>query len=163
MSSRRPKSYHHGNLRQALIDRGTHLLDEQGVTHFSLREVAKAAGVSHGAPYRHFSDRSALLEAIAAQGFANLEAACNAAVAAHPDAPRAQLMMAGRAYIEFALAHPGVLHIMFGGGLNLENAGPVFQQAAASAFAHLVGIIENGRQIGLYRDEQRIRMVAIDD
>lgn len=153
MCARRSKHYHHGNLRQVLIDEGTRLLDAQGVTRFSLREVAKAACVSHGAPYRHFHDRTALLEAIAAQGFANLEQACRAATATHPHDPRAQLLMAGRGYIAFALTHPGVLHIMFGGGLRLDGAGPVFREAAAAAFAHLVDIVERGRQAGLYRDD----------
>ena len=145
--------YHHGNLRQALIDEGTQLLDRDGATQFSLREVAKAAGVSHGAPYRHFPDRTALLEAIAAQGFANLTAACQTAVATHPDDPRRQLLMAGRGYVDFAMAHPGVLHLMFGGGIQLESAGAELQQAWDQAGSHLVGILDNGCRKGIYRAE----------
>ena len=147
------RGYHHGNLRQALIDEGTRMLDRAGATEFSLREVAKVAGVSHGAPYRHFPDRTALLEAIAAQGFANLTAACQAAMAAHPDDPRRQLMMAGRGYVDFAVAHPGVLHLMFGGGIQLESAGAELQQAWNQAGAHLVGILDNGCRQGIYRAE----------
>lgn len=146
------KPYHHGNLRQVLVDEGTRLLDAAGVAQFSLREVAKAARVSHGAPYRHFKDRGALLEAIAVQGFANLTSVCQTAITAHPDAPHRQLYDAGRAYIEFALAHPGVLHLMFGGGIHLQHAGPALLQAANVAYSQLVNILENGCRNGLYRN-----------
>jgi AcrR family transcriptional regulator len=93
------KPYHHGDLRAALIESGTKLLRERGAAALSLREVAKAAGVSHAAPYRHFEDKAQLLAAIAAAGFERLRAAMQKAAADHPEDPRSQLIAAGEAYV----------------------------------------------------------------
>src|SRR5713101_8147875 len=72
---RRPKTYHHGNLREALLEAAIRLIAEVGPTAFTLREVARRAGVSHNAPYRHFRDRDDLMAAVAAQGFRELKRA----------------------------------------------------------------------------------------
>ena len=69
---RRAKPYHHGNLREALLEAAIRLIAEVGPTAFTLREVARRAGVSHNAPYRHFHDREDLMAAVAAQGFREL-------------------------------------------------------------------------------------------
>ena len=67
-----PKPYHHGNLREALLQSAIQLIAEVGPTAFTLREVARLAGVSHNAPYRHFQDKGALLAAVATQGYGEL-------------------------------------------------------------------------------------------
>ncbi|TPG38574.1 TetR/AcrR family transcriptional regulator [Sphingomonas koreensis] len=106
------KGYHHGDLRAALITEGLKLLDAGAADDLSLREVARAAGVSATAVYRHFPDKTALLEALATAGFARLAAAQVQAAEAAPD--RAQGFNAtGRAYVRFALAHPGLFRLMF--------------------------------------------------
>jgi AcrR family transcriptional regulator len=110
-----PKAYHHGDLRRALLDASVALIAERGVEALSLREAARAAGVSPAAPYHHFASKSELLGAIAARGFEGLGAAQTAAVAALPDPeqPMARLAALGHAYVGFALAHPTEFRLMF--------------------------------------------------
>jgi AcrR family transcriptional regulator len=106
----------------------TEILEEQGVTALSLREVARRAGVSHNAPYRHFADRDALLAALAAEGFARLGDVLGGA-----QGPRAR----GEAYVRFALEHPQRFRLMFGGLLRLD-AHPGLRAAAARTYDGLV-------------------------
>lgn len=158
MNIGKKKSFHHGKLREALIKMGTKLLHQQGLAAFSLREVAKQAGVSHGAPYRHFEDKTVLLEAIAAQGFRNLEQVCDMAMDRFPDDPIQQLETAGRGYLDFALTYPGVLHLMFGGGLDLDDAGAELRLISTSSFGKLLQIVENGKEAGHYCSESTLNL-----
>ncbi len=80
-SVRRKQAYHHGDLRASILRAGWHLLEKQGIAALSLREAARRAGVSHNAPYRHFTDRDSLLAALAAEGFAALGQAMREAAA----------------------------------------------------------------------------------
>lgn len=111
-------TYHHGDLRTALVTAALTLL-EAGEGPPSLREVARAAGVSAMAPYRHFADRAALLAAVADEGFGALRTRLLAA----DDVPdsRTALVAQGRAYVDFALAHPALFRLMF----SREKAGGV--------------------------------------
>src|SRR6266700_7153152 len=95
-----PKPYHHGNLRETLLQSAIRLIAEVGPTAFTLREVARQAGVSHNAPYRHFQDKDALLAAVATQGYGELTEAMLEAAAQQPHALD-QLKHAGLAYISF--------------------------------------------------------------
>ena len=97
--------YHHGDLARALEDAAMQLLERMPAAEISLREVARAANVSHNAPYHHFSDRLGLLKAIAERSMADLLDRVRAAAAAAPDA-RAALAAGGSAYIRFAVEHP---------------------------------------------------------
>lgn len=110
-----PKAYHHGDLRRTLLDASVALIAEHGVEALSLREAARAAGVSPAAPYHHFASKSELLGAIAARGFAGLDEAQRAAVAALPDPedPMARLAALGHAYVAFAIANPTEFRLMF--------------------------------------------------
>ncbi len=108
----RTDTYHHGDLRTALLDAAVQVLAEHGVSGLSLRECARRVGVSHAAPYRHFASKEALLAAIAAQGFAWLYAAGSAAMAPFTD-PVARLDAYGLSYVRFALAHPQHFRLMF--------------------------------------------------
>ncbi len=107
--------YHHGNLRQALIEAGLEILEQEGSRALSLRKAARKAGVSHTAPYRHFANKEALIAAIAEEGYRELEARMRQALAAAPpDDYRSRLTALGWAYIQFALEHPHHLRVMFG-------------------------------------------------
>ena len=108
------KTYHHGDLRSALVTVGLAILAEGGPTALSLREVARRAGVSAMAPYRHFVDKAALLAAIAEVGFERLTAA-QLAADAHHDASEA-LVGQGVAYVDFACENPALFRLMFGAG-----------------------------------------------
>lgn len=98
-------AYHHGDLARALEDAAMQLLEQMPAAEISLREVARAANVSHNAPYHHFSDRLGLLKALAERSMADLLAVVRGAVAQAPDA-RAALAEGGGAYIRFAVEHP---------------------------------------------------------
>ncbi len=114
-------SYHHGNLRASLIDTGVELARAHGPDGVVLREVARRAGVSHNAAYRHFADREALLAEIARLGMKELRAAMQRELDAaeaedHPDdraRAEARLRATGRAYVDFAIAQPGLFDVAF--------------------------------------------------
>ena len=110
---RKKAAYHHGDLRRALLDAALRLIDKQGLQALSLREVARRAGVTHGAPYHHFADRASLLAALAEDGFEQLVAAMKSEQAKSRPAPDEQLAAVGRGYVAFALAHPAYFKVMF--------------------------------------------------
>ncbi|UYB39348.1 TetR/AcrR family transcriptional regulator [Streptomyces sp. Je 1-4] len=121
-------------LRARLVQVGIDLLTEEGVQALSLREIARRAGVSHGAPRRHFPTHLSLLSAIARQGFTDLAEKVAADIDAHRADPRAQLMALGRGYLDFALTHRGMFELMFrhdlleSGHLGLRDTSlPLFQ------------------------------------
>lgn len=131
------RTYHHGNLKQALVDATIGLIEEKGPLAFTLSEAARLAGVSPAAPYRHFTGREELLAEVACQGFAEfsdrLEAAFNGGL---PTALSA-LLRIGTAYLHFATERPGLYIAMFESGMKYSPSGPV-GQAAARAHGILV-------------------------
>lgn len=104
--------YHHGNLRQALLEAAVALIGEVGPRAFTLREVARRAGVSHNAPYRHFVSKDDLLVAVAVEGFERLAAGMQAALEPG-QSPRERLELCGCGYVQFALYWPQHLLAMF--------------------------------------------------
>ncbi len=127
-------AYHHGALREALVEAGLAILAEGGdPAALSLREAARRAGVSAMAPYRHFPDKEALLAAVAAVGFARLATRLEAADAGATGS--AALVAQGQAYVGFALAEPALFRLMFGGALARD--GSKKSQEGGTAFAIL--------------------------
>ena len=116
----RKDRYHHGDLRNALLETALRLVSERGPEGFSLREAARAVGVSPGAAYRHFADKAALLGALSLDGHAGLAAAMERALARVAGTPGsashavASFLAIGSAYVEFAMAHPSQFRVMFG-------------------------------------------------
>lgn len=105
-------TYHHGDLRRELVATATDILRREEGDELTLRAVARAAGVSQTAPYRHFPDKSSLLAAVAETGFSKLDARCVAALAATKGA-RNRLQQLGKAYVQFALDEPALFRLMF--------------------------------------------------
>jgi AcrR family transcriptional regulator len=105
--------YHHGDLRQALLEASLTLIAEEGFGALSLREVARRAGVTHAAPYRHFADKEALLAAVAEQGFLTMTARMKARMAGETT-PEGRLGACGVAYVLFAMEHASHFRVMFG-------------------------------------------------
>jgi AcrR family transcriptional regulator len=136
------KAYHHGQLREALIGAGLQLLNEGGAAGVDLRKVARMAGVSHAAPYRHFPDKRALIAAIAEQGFAGLNAALQGALASlNPADGAGQFRAIGHAYVAYALANPALTREMFS-GLTVDRADyPSLYTVSKESFGLLMGII----------------------
>jgi AcrR family transcriptional regulator len=132
-----PKStYHHGELRTALVRAAMELLEESGETALSLRAVARRAGVSPAAPYRHYADREALVSAVAAVGYREL---AEQLAAAHP-APSTpdQLASVAIAYVQFALERPALFRIMFGEPCDRDNDERVAATAAVSRYVRAI-------------------------
>lgn len=136
--ARRPKedptpreTYHHGDLRAALIDATEALLAERGVEGFSLREVARRSGVSPAAPAHHFGDAHGLLAEVARLAFEGLTAALEAGNARGGNDALARLREQGVGYVEFAMRHPGRFGLMFQGELRKDTS---LLEAADGAF-----------------------------
>jgi AcrR family transcriptional regulator len=119
-------TYHHGDLRAAILRAAGEVLEREGVATLSVREAARRAGVSHNAPYRHFPDRDSLLAALAAEGFAWLGKSLESRFGREM----------GEAYVHFALENPQRYRLMFGGLLRVE-AHPELRESARAAYAAL--------------------------
>jgi AcrR family transcriptional regulator len=137
VSTERKDRYHHGNLRAALLEAARLELEETGLDSFSLRKVARRAGVSHAAPAHHFGDVSGLLTALAAEGYRRFVRAMEAGQARMGPGPRAQLQGAGLGYAEFAVTEPALFRLIHGSDLT-NYADTELSAAAEAAFRHLV-------------------------
>lgn len=116
------RTYHHGDLRRALLEAAMDLLTESQQWNFSLREVSRRALVSHTAPYKHFTGKEDLLAALAAQGFEQLRAALEA-VSREEGSWGGRLLAVGAAYVEFGRCNPARYRLMFGTTFGSENLG----------------------------------------
>jgi AcrR family transcriptional regulator len=135
---RRP--YHHGDLSSALMDAAEEELKQCGIEGFSLRRVAKRAGVSHAAPAHHFGDVNGLLTALAAKGFERLIQTQRDFRRRAPSNPRKQIEASGVGYVVFALENPALFRLMFGS--DRPDFGSVgLQRIAGSAFDELVSLV----------------------
>jgi AcrR family transcriptional regulator len=136
------RRYHHGDLRQVLLAEGMKLVNETGPDHVSLRELARRAGVSPMAPYRHYPDKDSLLAAIAAEGFRRL--ARQLALETDASAPaRSPLLQCGLAYVRFALAQPALFRLMFG-ARQFKGDHPDLGEARAASFDVLMRHLDAG-------------------
>lgn len=146
----RPLPYHHGNLRAALIEAALSLIDEKGAKALTVRQVARRAGVSHTAPYRHFKDKADLLAAVAVQGFDMMVADMHRRMDRYQTDSRDRLKACGISYITFAIDHPAHFRVMFGPGTS-ECEYFSFVASATSAFQTLLDSIEACQQEGWIR------------
>ncbi|MGW4569244.1 TetR/AcrR family transcriptional regulator [Streptomyces sp. NPDC004561] len=129
-------SYHHGDLRSACVRAALELLEEDGSAALSLRAVARRAGVSPTAPYRHYSDRDALLSAVAAEGYREL---AGTLAAAHPSPATAdELAAVAVAYVRFALEHPALFRVMFAEPCDPNSEERVSATAAISEYVRTI-------------------------
>ncbi|MGH2866811.1 MAG: TetR/AcrR family transcriptional regulator [Solirubrobacteraceae bacterium] len=129
-------TYHHGDLRAALVRAAMELLEESGETELSLRAVARRAGVSPAAPYRHYADREALVSAVAAVGYQEL---ATQLAAAHPSPSNPdELARVAIAYVQFALERPALFRIMFGEPCDRDNDERVAATAAVSQYVRAI-------------------------
>lgn len=107
------KKYHHGDLKQTMIDNGFILLNKEGVEGFSLRKVAAMCGVSHTAPYKHFRDKEELIYAIVGEVWKKFHFALKTASELHPSDSKLRLLEVGKAYVQFMVENPEYLKFMF--------------------------------------------------
>lgn len=140
-------SYHHGALRDELMRASVALIEEEGIGAVSLRRVAREAGVSAGAPYHHFTDRSALLAAIVVQGYDLLEPRLRRAAERAPTGADA-LAAIIETYVRFAREHPAHLHLMLRGELAQLERHPEAQWRGEGSIAVLTAAVERCRAEG---------------
>ncbi|MFD0899584.1 TetR/AcrR family transcriptional regulator [Actinomadura sediminis] len=155
------RPYHHGNLRAALLDAAGRSLRERGADRLSLRDLAREVGVSHAAPRRHFPDRQALLDALAEDGFADLDAALRTALADADEDYPSRVRAAMTAYVRFATENAALLELMYAG--KHRPGATRIAEAARAPFELLSGLIDQGQEEGALQagDPERIGIVLL--
>jgi AcrR family transcriptional regulator len=128
--------YHHGDLQAVLLLSAEAELVEKGMEAFSLRQVAKRAGVSHAAPKHHFSDTRGLLTALAAKGYNRLVAVQIARETIACSDPQSQLLAAGLGYVDFAMQNPALFRLMFHSD-RTSHTDPTLSSACSALYQHL--------------------------
>ncbi len=136
--------------RTRLIATARDYLDAEGLDGIGLREIARRAGLSHGAPLRHFPTLGALLAAVAAEGFRDLQRSVDhALVLADPTAPRERLAAAAYGYVRFAAANPGVFGLMFRSDL-CDTSDSEYATEGSAAFGQLVDLVVDAQASGFH-------------
>ena len=143
----RGRAYHHGDLRNALLDAARTILEEESLSALSLRAVARKAGVSHAAPYRHFPNHKALLVELAAEGFVELRDEIKSSVVA-TDSESDRITKIGAAYMRFVARRPALASLMFGPQLPNSDAFPELG-AGADAVGSEIGTALHDAALGL--------------
>lgn len=152
------RSYHHGNLRDSLIDAALQVVERDGHQAVSLRELAQVLEVSRGAPYRHFVDREALLKAVATQGFDQLLQAQTAITHTHPEQEE-RVRESARAFLAFTEEHPRLFMLMFDS--TLLNQAPEGDELAARLHANYQAMGETVGAMMQGADDDRVRLALI--
>lgn len=145
MPTSRP--YHHGNLRDALLDAAEQRLEAGEIGQLSMRELARSVGVSHAAPRAHFPDRQALVEALAQRGFERLGDALRGAYGSSSADYDARFQATMGAFVAFASAHGALVEVMFAVKLRNGEAGPL-REASSDALGVISGLIDEGIAAG---------------
>ena len=134
-------TYHHGDLRRALIDAAAQLAAKHGAAAVTIRKVVRKAGVSHAAPYHYFPTREALLAAVAEEGFSRFDAAQEEALQnAGPD-PRNRLRALGISYVRFAIRNPHYFRVMFRSEFRRLETYPALAKVSSRAFDRLIDTV----------------------
>jgi AcrR family transcriptional regulator len=145
------KTYHHGDLKNALIKAGVEILAKDGVSGLSLRKVASRVGVSHTAPYSHFADKQSLIAAISTEGFRQLYQRISIVREQYKAEPSRQLIETAWAYVQFALDDRDRFKVMFSAVLEKERDYPDFVAEAHRNFQQVKMIVEANQAAGVLR------------
>jgi len=159
---RQQRPYHHGSLAPALKKATLRLIAKNGIAGFSLRDAARAAGVSHAAPYRHFKDKESLLAEIAEDGFRGLHAQLAAARDKSGDDALAGFLLLGAAFVDYAIAHPSHFRVMYGPQSPNRSAFPEIHRLDLACREEAAQALEAAQQAGQIRegDPQELSVIA---
>ena len=149
---KREGAYHHGDLRDTLMTAAVAHIEQGGTEKLSLRALAREAGVSPTAPYRHFPTKTCLLAALATEGFVELGTAAERVVQGSFGSARARVVALGGGYVEYALAQPVKYRLMFGGLLTDFSAYEDLMIAAEACYQRVLGVIAEGIERGEFID-----------
>lgn len=140
--------YHHGDLKNALIEAGLEVLSEKGEQGLSLRKVAKKVGVSHAAPYAHFADKQSLIAAISTKGYEELYNLVLETALKYPNDPVHRLVETAWTYVQYALEKPDQFKITFSGVVETENSYPEYVEVSKKNFSLVVEGVSACQEIG---------------
>ena len=157
MARKRAKRYHHGDLSRALLKEALRTIEKDGVAALTLRAVGQKLGVSRTALYRHFTDKSALLEAVATEGFRTLRLQLEERWRTHGGGRKGFEAM-GAAYVRFAVAHPSHYRVMFGGFVRGAAPDAALAKEGAGAFQTLVDAIVAQQKEGRLRNDNPLAL-----
>ena len=143
--------YHHGDLRRALLDAALEVLSREGAAALTLREVARRAGVTHAAPYRHFTDKQALLATVAEEGFRMLASRMSEVWAKREGDPVRGLQAIGVAYAQFATGQRAHFQVMFGKDIDWTREHCGLEETADSCFGVLISAVQACQGVGAIR------------
>jgi AcrR family transcriptional regulator len=146
-------TYHHGDLRAALLAEAATMIAEGGAGSLTMREIGRRLGVSRAAAYRHFADKTALLVAVAAAGFDRLKSRLETTEAHAPLAGADQLRQIGEEYVRFALENPAHYRLMYGKEALTREDLPELRESANAIFEHLVDLFLAHQRGGIIRRE----------
>lgn len=145
----REKKYHHGDLKNALIKAGAEILAQEGVGGLSLRKVASRAGVSHAAPYSHFTDKQTLIAAISTEGHVKIYKKITQVLEQYPDEPLRQLVEVAWAYVQFGLEEPDHYKVTFSGVAEKERDYPALVEMTAKNFGLVRQLVARCQAAGI--------------
>jgi len=145
-------SYRHGNLREAILATSLQIVEKEGIESLSIREAAKKAGVTHQAPYRHFTDREALLAALAARGFRELYEHIESRVAVAKE-PLERLCCAGEAYAAWSCRHPEHFRLMFSPSIPDYESDSELKEITEKMLGAVLGLVSQCQQSGVIRQD----------
>lgn len=154
-------SYHHGDLRQKIIDEALSWIERENIVSLSLRGIARRLGVSHNAPYRHFPDKESLLVAIAEIGFRQLNQALQQALDCKANNYREKLENIGVAYIRYAVANQTYYRVMFSDRQLTCDKYPELNRISEQAFMVLLNAIEAGQEAKVFIAEDSRQLARV--
>ncbi|MEL6928524.1 MAG: TetR/AcrR family transcriptional regulator [Cyanobacteria bacterium J06600_6] len=155
------KAYHHGNLRQQIINEALTWIEQENIVSLSLRGIAKRIGVSHNAPYRHFSDKESLLVKISEIGYGQLFDALKEAAKNSPNNSQQQLENIGVAYIQYAVDHRAYYRVMFGDRQLICKKHPELYRLSQESFNILLDCIKTGQERQIFIQQDSLQLARI--
>ncbi|PJZ70796.1 TetR family transcriptional regulator [Leptospira perolatii] len=153
-------SYHHGDLKKALLDASLQILKDEGYKGISLRKVANLAGVSQSAPYRHYPDLESLYADIAEEGFRMLADRQRSLQAKYAKNPLLLFRESGVSYVEFALEFPDLFRVMYGNQIESHLNYESLVRTEDESFQIIVEIIQSCKDAGIIKTDD-VRLSAM--